>query len=140
MPFVRIDFEQRDTSGFAADVGALVHQAMVEALGIPDEDCFQVLTQHPRGRGTLVFDAGYLGVRRTPDVVFVQITLAAGRTVDQKEGLFRRIADLLHDGAGLRREDVLVSLVETEPSDWSFGNGEAQYARSLPPHLRNQGR
>ena len=28
----------------------------------------------------------------------------------------------------LRREDVLISLVEVRKEDWSFGNGEAQYA------------
>jgi hypothetical protein len=28
----------------------------------------------------------------------------------------------------MRREDVFVSLVEVSKENWSFGNGEAQYA------------
>jgi tautomerase-like protein len=30
--------------------------------------------------------------------------------------------------AGLRREDVFINLVEVAKENWSFGNGEAQYA------------
>jgi hypothetical protein len=33
----------------------------------------------------------------------------------------------LHEAVNLRREDVLINLVEVHKEDWSFGNGEAQY-------------
>jgi 4-oxalocrotonate tautomerase len=36
--------------------------------------------------------------------------------------------DGLHDKLGLRREDVVINLVEVKKENWSFGNGEAQYA------------
>jgi hypothetical protein len=36
--------------------------------------------------------------------------------------------DLLNQEAGLRKEDVLINLVEVAKENWSFGNGEAQYA------------
>jgi hypothetical protein len=29
----------------------------------------------------------------------------------------------------LRREDVFIGLVEVSKENWSFGNGEAQYAK-----------
>jgi hypothetical protein len=35
---------------------------------------------------------------------------------------------LLHQETGLRKEDVLINLVEVPKENWSFGNGEAQYA------------
>jgi hypothetical protein len=38
------------------------------------------------------------------------------------------VADGLHARLGLRREDVFISLVEVAKENWSFGNGEAQYA------------
>ena len=37
------------------------------------------------------------------------------------------MADGLHDGLKLRREDVFINLVEVVKENWSFGNGEAQY-------------
>ncbi len=38
------------------------------------------------------------------------------------------MVDELHESPGLRREDVLISLVEVLKENWSFGNGIAQYA------------
>jgi 4-oxalocrotonate tautomerase len=58
-----------------------------------------------------------------------QVTLNAGRTVDQKRAFYKAIADGLHERLSLRREDVFISLVEVSKENWSFGNGEAQYAK-----------
>ena len=56
------------------------------------------------------------------------LALSAGRTVELKKALFARIAALLAESPGLRREDVFVSLIEVAKENWSFGNGVAQYA------------
>jgi phenylpyruvate tautomerase PptA (4-oxalocrotonate tautomerase family) len=69
-----------------------------------------------------------LNINRTDDVVIIQITMSAGRTLEVRKSLFKRIADLLHQEAGLRKEDIFINLVETAKENWSFGNGEAQYA------------
>jgi 4-oxalocrotonate tautomerase len=52
-----------------------------------------------------------------------------GRTVDQKRAFYKAIADGLHKRLSLRREDVFIGLVEVSKKNWSFGNGEAQYAK-----------
>jgi 4-oxalocrotonate tautomerase len=39
------------------------------------------------------------------------------------------MAELLGKSPGLRREDLLINLVETTWENWSFGNGEAQYQK-----------
>ncbi len=57
----------------------------------------------------------------------VQVTLNAGRTVEVKQAFYARLADELA-ALGVRREDVIVSLVEVVKENWSFGNGVAQYA------------
>ena len=38
------------------------------------------------------------------------------------------MAALLKDELDVRPEDVLINLVEVPKENWSFGNGEAQYA------------
>jgi hypothetical protein len=43
----------------------------------------------------------------------------------RKQGLYKAIADELA-GAGVRREDVFITLVESARENWSVGNGEAQ--------------
>ena len=126
MPFVRIDLRQGTTPDFRKKLSDCVHRAMVETIKVPELDKFQVISEHDGA--SLVYDPAYLGVARTDAVIFIQITLNAGRTVEAKKALYARIAALLHEEAGVRPEDVLISLVEVVKENWSFGNGLAQYA------------
>jgi len=126
MPLVRIDVAQGRSGEQLRAISDGVHRAMVEAVGVPALDRFQVIAEHPPDR--LIFDPEYLGIHRSPGVVFVQITLNAGRTLDQKRALFAAIARNLVAAAGVRSEDIVVSLVEVAKENWSFGNGVAQYA------------
>jgi len=126
MPLVRVDVLQGRSPDDLASIGDGVHRALVEAIGIPPQDRFQVLTRH--ADGGLVFDRHYLGIARTDGVVFVQITLSTGRSLEQKKNLFAAIAKNLATKPGVRPEDVFVNLVEVVKENWSFGNGIAQYA------------
>jgi 4-oxalocrotonate tautomerase len=99
----------------------------VEVLKAPKDDRFQVLTEHLAQ--DFIFDPSYLGIQRPKDCVFIQVTLNTGRTVDQKRAFYKAIADGLHKRLSLRREDVFIGLVEVSKENWSFGNGEAQYAK-----------
>lgn len=133
MPLVRISVNRSSTEGFSERVGEAVHRGMVEAIGVPEGDHFQVITEHDGG---LVYDPTFLGIDRTPGVVIIQITLAAGRSKELKKKLYKTITEQLADGAGVRPEDVFINLVEVLPENWSFGNGDAQFADALPAHLR----
>jgi phenylpyruvate tautomerase PptA (4-oxalocrotonate tautomerase family) len=126
MPLVRIDLRQGKTSEYRRKIGDMVYRAMRETIAMPEHDRFQVITEHP-AEG-LLYDPTYLGIHRTDDIVFIQITLNAGRSLDQKKALYARIAELLATEPGIRPEDVLINLVECANEDWSFGNGIASYA------------
>jgi len=60
--------------------------------------------------------------------VMIQVFLNEGRTTELKKAFYRAIADGLHQRLGLRKQDVFITLVEVKKENWSFGNGEAQYA------------
>jgi 4-oxalocrotonate tautomerase len=126
MPLVRIALRQGKTAAYHRKLADGVHQAMVETMNVPPQDRFQIVTEHTADN--LIYDPSYLGINRTDDVVFVQITLNAGRTVDMKKAFYRRMVELFVKEVQLRPEDVLISLVEVAKEDWSFGNGVAQYA------------
>ena|SRR5579872_4653346 len=126
MPLVRIALLQGKPETHLRKVSAAVHRAMVETISVPPLDRFQIITEHAKSQ--FVYDPEYLNLRRTDDLVMIQITLNLGRTLEMKKALYRRIAELLHQEAGVRREDVLINLVEVPKENWSFGNGEAQYA------------
>ena len=124
MPLVRISFREGRTPAERARIGDGVHRALVEACGVPADDKFQIVTEHAE----LVYDRRYLGIDRSDGLVVVQVFFRSGRTVEQKKALYKSTAELLSE-AGVRPQDVFVTLVENEPADWSFGNGEAQYVK-----------
>ena len=126
MPLVRIDHPAGKSAAYRAALGEGVYEAMRASFGVPEDDHFQVIAEHPRTG--IVHPRSYLGIHYSEDFVVIQITCNDGRTVDQKKALFADIADRLTANPGLRREDILINLVEVKKENWSFGNGVAQYA------------
>ncbi len=126
MPLARVDLVQGKSADYRKAISEVIYDAMVKTLNVPKDDRFQVITEHP-AEG-LIFDPNYLGIQRTADCIFIQVTLNEGRTVEMKRAFYKAIADGLHDRLMLRREDVVINLVEVKKENWSFGNGEAQYA------------
>lgn len=126
MPFVRIDLPAGRDEAFKAAVGDAIHDAMVATITIPDDDRFQVISEHAAAE--LRYDRGYLGVDRSDQMIFAQITMKRGRSRAQKRALYAGIAKNLGQRLSWRPEDVMVILSENELIDWSFGKGEAQIA------------
>jgi phenylpyruvate tautomerase PptA (4-oxalocrotonate tautomerase family) len=126
MPFVRVDALRADRAKLDG-LGRAVHEALVDAIGIPPDDLFQVLTSHDGATGTFRYDPDYLGVHRDDGVVYVDITMRAGRTEDQKKALYTKLAELAGRYADTEPRNVFVTIHENQFSDWSFGNGIGQY-------------
>jgi phenylpyruvate tautomerase PptA (4-oxalocrotonate tautomerase family) len=126
MPLVRIALVTGKPQSHKQKISDAIHRALVDAISIPAQDRFQIITEH--AKADFIYDPQYLGIKRTDDLVIIQITMSAGRPLQLRKSLFQRIAELLHQEAGLRKEDVLINLVEVAKENWSFGNGEAQYA------------
>ena len=125
MPLVRIDLQEGRSPQFLKTVSETIHKTMISHLSVLERDYFQIITEH--SKTGLQFDRDYLGVHRTDDCIFLQITLNNGRSVELKQRFYKAVADGLHQELNLRREDVFINLVEVEKENWSFGNGEAQY-------------
>lgn len=126
MPLVRIDMALGQTEDYRTAVADEVYKAMTGAMNVPLNDRFMVISEHKQS--DMIADPGYLGIERSPMVIFVQITLNNGRDVDKKKAFYKALADGLYERVGLRREDLFISLVEVAKENWSFGNGIAQYA------------
>ncbi len=122
MPFARIDLAKGKSSDFRATVGDVVYQGIVDVLEAPDGDRFMVINEH--APENFMFDPNFLGIQRTPDLIYIQVTSTVGNTKEQKVAFFRLMADELNRRLKVRREDVFISLVFVDREDWSFGNGE----------------
>jgi 4-oxalocrotonate tautomerase len=126
MPLARIDLPAGKPASYHSAVGDIVYQAMTMVLNVPKDDRFQVICEH--SAADLVIDPDYLGIHRSADAIVIQVTLNEGRALEMKKAFYRAVADALFERLGLRREDVVINLVEVKKENWSFGNGEAQYA------------
>jgi 4-oxalocrotonate tautomerase len=127
MPLVRIDIDASTPAGIRHTIGDVVYDAMTSTAKVPINDKFIIVSTH--AAGDLIFpQEGYLGIQYTAGIIFIQITWNTGRTTEVKKAFYRKVADDIHDKTGIRKEDVWISLVEVSPENWSFGNGEMQYA------------
>ncbi len=126
MPFSQISLQKGTTQEFRSTLMEEVYLAMREAIAIPEDDRFATITELEPGNFNN--SGNYAGVERSENIVFILITLNAGRSVEAKKALYAAIARRLHDELGVRPEDVVVNLVEVAAEDWSLGNGIAQYA------------
>ena len=126
MPLVRIDLIRGKSAEYRKTVGDIVYNAMRDLINVPKDDKFQIITEH--APEDLNFAESYLGNTYSQDIIFIQITLNAGRSVEMKKAFYKRIADELNAQLMVRRDDVWINLVEVAKENWSFGGGIAQYA------------
>jgi phenylpyruvate tautomerase PptA (4-oxalocrotonate tautomerase family) len=127
MPLVRINLSKDASPAVVKTISEAVYEAMINVANVPEHDKFQIISRHTPDE--LVYPAeGYLGIDYTPGIVFIQVTWNAGRTIEVKKAFYRAVADGIHTKAGLRKEDIWISLVDVARENWSFGNGEMQYA------------
>ena len=126
MPLARIDLLEGKSAEYKKTIGEIIYDAMITVIDVPKDDRFQIFAEHKAEN--MMIDPTYMGITRTKDCIVIQITLSSGRTVEKKRAFYKAIVDGLHDRLGLRREDVFINLVEVSKENWSFGNGEAQYA------------
>jgi phenylpyruvate tautomerase PptA (4-oxalocrotonate tautomerase family) len=127
MPLVRIDLSKDAPIERVRIVSQAIYGAMTEIANVPVNDKFQIITRHSADE-IIYPEEGYLGITYSPDIIIIQVTWVAGRSIEVKKQFYRRIADEIHARANVRKEDIWISLVDVSREDWSFGGGEMQYA------------
>jgi 4-oxalocrotonate tautomerase len=127
MPLARIDLSKDAPPERVRVVSEAIYRAMVEVANVPLHDKFQVITRHASDE-IIYPEEGYLGLNYTRDLIIIQVTWVGRRSVEVKKKFFHRIADEIHEKAHVRKEDIWINLVDTNREDWSFGDGEMQYA------------
>ncbi|MGA8940385.1 MAG: tautomerase family protein [Acidobacteriaceae bacterium] len=125
MPLVRVSMQHGRTPEQKRAIANATYEAMREAINIPDDDRFVLIDE--RAAEDIFVDKNFMSTGRSPETIIVEITLRAGRTETMKQVLYRRLAELLAEQAGIAAADVMVVLHENQSADWSFSGGIAQY-------------
>lgn len=126
MPLIRISLRTGKPADYRRAIAENIYQSLRETFNVPENDFFATVTEHePRD---FIYDRKYFNIERSDELVLIQMTVSNTRNVEQKKALYRRIVERLGANPGLRPQDVFINLVEVAKENWSFGNGEAQYA------------
>jgi phenylpyruvate tautomerase PptA (4-oxalocrotonate tautomerase family) len=125
MPLVRIDLRRGKSAVYKKAISDGVYQALREIFTVPENDRFMIVTDHEEA--DFIYEPSYLGIEHGTDFVMLQIAVTDTRTVEQKQALYARIVELLGKNPGIRRQDVMINLIDVGKENWSFGNGIAQY-------------
>lgn len=128
MPFVNISLLRGKSREHQRAIADGVHHALVETYDVPPDDRFQIIRTYEPDE--LIYDEDYVGIHRSPDVVFIHITASDTRDLQKKQALYRAIAERLGVNPGLRPEDVQVIIASNTREDWSFGKGLATYSNT----------
>ncbi len=116
MPIVRITITAGKTQEYRKAVLDGVHNALVQALRIPDTDRHQMLHE---------LDADHFEVppRNTANMTVVEITAFKGRSPDAKRNLYQSIVANLAKDPGIKGDDVLIILHEPPLENWGIRGG-----------------
>src|SRR5262245_3541758 len=126
MPISHISLRAGKPQAYRQAIFDSLYRAMREALNVPEDDQFMTITEHDPAN--FRYGASYLGVARSDDLVYIQITVFNTRTLEQKKALYRRLVELLGQSPGIRPEDVFVNVLEAAKENWSLGRGIASFA------------
>ncbi len=124
MPLLYIDLIEGRTPVEIRALLDAIHETVVEAFGVPEQDRYQVVRSHPAYE-IVTLDTG-LGIERSPRQVVLQV-VSRRRPRDLKQKFYELLASRLADRCLLDPGDLIVSLTENDDEDWSFGHGRAQF-------------
>jgi 4-oxalocrotonate tautomerase len=127
MPLSRISLRRGKSAAHKQAILDGIYLAMRETFDVPDGDRFMTISEHDAE--DFSYGPDYLGIKRSDDLVLIQLTVSNTRPLAKKQALYRRIVKQLADKPGLRPEDIFINLVEVLPENWSFGHGVAQYVK-----------
>jgi phenylpyruvate tautomerase PptA (4-oxalocrotonate tautomerase family) len=116
VPAERFSTDQKQTLATA------LPQALHDALGIPADDQFVVISEQPAG--TLVLSPTYMGMNRSSDATMITVLFTAERPLDDKRALVRAICDHAVEALGISPDDVFIALIPVPKENFSFGRGD----------------
>ena len=120
MPFIRTSVRKNTSRERVAGIVDGVHQALVEAIGMPADELFNLVSEYEPEQ--FFYDRKFNGIARSDELVVIEITMRRGRSDAMKRALYASIATRL-ETIGVSPKDVFIFMHENDYSDWSVGNG-----------------
>ncbi len=120
MPLIQVDLKRSLFEEKGKSISNAIHNSLVAGLGMDTTDLFQVFRPHDEEE--IVFSPTYDN-RDRQDLIIIRITMVNMFSLEQKKNTYRELTRRLID-VGIRRDDILVCVVENNAENWSLGERE----------------
>jgi hypothetical protein len=107
-------------------MSAAIQNALIEVLGVPTDDFFQIYHVLPRDRYR--HTPAFLGQEYSDDMVLLELTFITGRTKETRLALLKFLNEKVVAAIKISPADLVVLLYEIAGENASFGSGLAQRA------------
>jgi phenylpyruvate tautomerase PptA (4-oxalocrotonate tautomerase family) len=116
-PLVKIEIRKGKTKEYKKAILNGVHDALVEAIKIPDYDRFQRIYE---------LDENNFEVpeTKTDKVTLIEITMFQGRSIEAKKALYKLINHNLAKNPGIDGNDITIVLLEPPLENWGVMGGK----------------
>jgi len=95
-----------------------VHDALVEAVKIPDHDRLQRIYE-------LDEDSFEASKSKTSNITLIGIIMFEGRTQEAKKALYKAINNNLASNPGIDGDDIIIVLIESPLGNWGINGGKS---------------
>lgn len=119
MPLVNISILLGKSPEYIKAVGDGINSAVIETMGFPLDDRYQIIHQ---------LDSEQLQLQgRDGDRVMMHLVMRAGRSNELKQAFYKKVVENLAVNPGIPPANVLITITENHDIDWSFRDGVAQF-------------
>lgn len=119
MPLVKIAILKGKSAEYINAIADAVNSAVIETMGFPDDDRYQIISEHDEHCLQLQ--------KRTGDRVMMNLIMRSGRSDSAKKAFYAKAVENLQNDPGIDPANVLITITENTDIDWSFSNGVAQF-------------
>jgi len=117
MPLVKVEIRKGKSREYKKAILDGVHDALVQAIKIPDHDRFQRVYELDEAN----FEAPE---GKTDNVTLIEITMFHGRSIDAKKALYKAITENLAKNPGIDGNDITIVIYESTLENWGVRGGK----------------
>jgi hypothetical protein len=133
MPLAKVHvLEGRYDQARLSKLSEAIQNGLIEVLGIPPDDFFQIHHVLPRDR--YLHTPTFLGEKYSDDMILLEVTFITGRSGETRLALLQSLNRKVVAAVGISPADLVIMLYEIAGENASFGSGLAQRA-----HIASQG-
>ena len=113
MPLVRVEIIKGKSREYKKTLLDCIHEGLVEAFGIDDDDRFQRITEIDAEDFERSSD-------KTDDFMIIELTIFPGRTAEQKRNAIKAVTANISERLHVAPEDVFIVMNEPSLENWGF--------------------